>query len=138
MKNAQYKRYTRSRAGSAVYFLFLVLAGLFTVFPMLYMVVTSFKPLDELLIFPPRFFVVRPTMMNYMSLSAVLSNIKIPLSRYLFNSVFLTAVITFFQILFSTMAAFVISKMRLKGVGVFFLIVQFSLLYNGVTLAIPN
>lgn len=138
MKQNQYRRYTRTRFGNFVYFLFLVLAGCFTVLPMVYTVLTSFKPLDELLIFPPRFFVHRPTIENYTALPTLLSNLKIPLSRYIFNSFFITAVTVFFQIIIASMAAYVLSKMQLKGGKLFFVIVQFALLYNAHTLMIPQ
>lgn len=138
MKTMQYKRFTRSKGGNVVYFSLLALAGLFTLLPMIYMVVTSLKPLDELLIFPPRFFVQRPTFSNYSALPALLSSMKIPLSRYIFNSVFISVIVTFFQIIIGSMAAFVLSKHRIRGAAIFFLIVQFSLLYNGQTLAIPQ
>ena len=134
----QYKRYTRSKVGNIVYFSFLVFAGLFTLLPMIYMIVTSFKPLDELMIFPPKFFVTRPTFANYSALPALMSSIKVPLSRYIFNSLFLAVTVTFFQIIISSMAAFVMSKVRFRWIGVFFLVVQFSLLYNGTTLGIPQ
>ena len=133
----QYKRFTRSRGGNVVFFGILALMGLFTLLPMIYMIVTSLKPLDELLIFPPRFFVQRPTLANFAALPSLLSSMKIPLSRYVFNSVFIAIVVTVFQIVIGSMAAFVLSKCRIRGGVVFFLIVQFSLLYNGQTLGIP-
>ena len=138
MKTMQYKRFTRSKAGNFVFFSLLALAGLFTLLPMIYMIVTSLKPLDELLIFPPRFFVQRPTFSNFAALPALLSSMKIPLSRYVFNSVFVSVVVTVFQIIIGSMAAFVLSKCRIRFGVVFFLIVQFSLLYNGQTLGIPQ
>lgn len=131
-------RYTRSKAGNFLYLFVLTLAGLFTVLPMLYSVLTSFKPLDELLVFPPRFFVIRPTIENYTILPTLISNLRVPLSRYLFNSIFITVVTVAIQIIISSMAAFVLSKMRLRGGTVFFIIVQFALLYNAYTLAIPQ
>lgn len=138
MKKAQYKKYSRSSAGNGFFFAFLAFAGLFTIIPMIYTVVTSFKPLDELLVFPPRFMVYRPTIQNYLSLPTLLSNLKVPLSRYVFNSIFISVVSTFFQIIFAAMAAFVLSKGRSKGRKVIFAIVQFALLYNSYTLAIPQ
>lgn len=134
----EYKRYTRSKFGNVVYFLMLVLAGLFTLLPMIYMIVTSLKPLDELLIFPPRFFVNRPTLSNFTELPALLSNLNVPLSRYVFNSFFIAITVTLLQIFSGSMCAFVLSKVKLRGVAVFFAITQFSLLYNGYTLAIPQ
>ena len=137
-KVSQYKRYTRSRVGNVFYFTFLVLAGAYSVLPLIYCVCTSFKPLDELLIFPPRFFVHRPTIENYTSLPMLLEKLRVPFTRYLFNSVFIAIVTVFFHILVASLSAFTFSKSKLKGKTIFFLIVQFSLLYNATTLAIPQ
>ena len=64
-KRAQYRKFTRSTAGNIGYFTILILFGLFTVFPLFYCIITSLKPLEELLIFPPKFYVVRPTLDNF-------------------------------------------------------------------------
>lgn len=137
-KRSEYKRYTRSRAGNVLCFIFLILMGLFSVLPLIYCVCTAFKPLDELLIFPPRFFVSRPTLENFTALPALLESLGVPLSVYAFNSVFITAVTTALQIFVVSLAAFCFSKSRMKGLTVFFLIVQFSLLYNATTLGVPQ
>lgn len=137
-KRPQYKRYTRSRAGNAVYFIFLFFMGAFSVLPMVYCICTAFKPLDELLVFPPRFFVHRPTFANFTELPGLLEKLRVPLSRYLFNSVFVAAVSTVCHIAVASMAAYVLSKYRLRGGGIIFLVIQFSLLYNGTTLAVPQ
>ena len=108
------KRFTRSRFGNFMYFFFLTAAGLFSVLPLIYAVATSFKPIDELLIFPPTFFVKRPTIVNYLSLPNLLSNLEVPLSRYIFNSLFVTIVTTIIYIIISAMAAFVLSKTNFK------------------------
>ena len=135
---SQYKRFTRSRIGNIFYFLILLLAGLFTILPMIYSILTSFKPLDELMIFPPRFFVVRPTLANYSVLPKLISNLTVPLSRYIFNSLFVSVVTTALHVIIAAMASFVISKTKLKYMGALFLVIQFSLLYNSYTLAIPQ
>ncbi|MBR4099515.1 MAG: carbohydrate ABC transporter permease [Clostridia bacterium] len=135
---AQYRRYTRSTAGSIGYFTILILAGLFMVFPLFYCIITSLKPLDELLIFPPKFFVRRPTLTNYTVLPALLGNLQIPVSRYVFNSIFIAIVSTFLTIIAGSMAAFTFSKSKVKGRKILFLIVQVMLLYNGVTLGVPQ
>ena len=137
-KKSQYKRYTRSRFGSACIFLFLTIMGLISILPMIYCICTAFKPLDELLVFPPRFFVHRPTLENFAVLPSLLSDLHVPLSRYIFNSFFVTVIATVLQIAVSSAAAFVFSKTKVKGRIVIFLIVQFSLLYNAYTLAIPQ
>lgn len=140
MKNtkAQYRRYTRSWWGNFFYFFFLILFGLFSVLPIVYTVCTSLKPLEEILIFPPRFFVTRPVIDNYTALPKLLSNLSVPLSRYVFNSLFVSISTTVLHIFIASMAAFVIAKVKFKGSKTLFLIVQFALLYNAYTLAIPQ
>ncbi len=134
----QYKRYTRSKFVSALFVIILLAFGFVCVLPLIYSVATSLKPLDEILIFPPRFFVKRPTIANYTLLPSLLSKLQVPLSRYVFNSVFITIVGTVCHILAAAAAAFFFSKSKKKWAGVIFLIVQFSLLYNGTTLGVPQ
>jgi len=137
--NTQYsKRFSRSKVGNLFYFTFIAAFGVFCLLPLIYCITTSFKPLDEILIFPPRFFVRRPTSLNYASLSSLLSALQLPLSRYIFNSVFVSVITTFFYVIISAMAAFSLSKGRFKGRKVIFIIVQFALLFNAYTLALPQ
>lgn len=137
-KQNQAKRYTRSKAGNFFYILFLVAFGAFSVLPLVYCIATSFKPLDELLIFPPTFFVKRPTFQNFLVLPGLISNLKIPLSRYVFNSLFVAGVSTVLYVFVAAMAAFSLCKSKMKGKKYVFLMIQFALLFNGYTLAIPR
>ena len=118
------KKYTRSKFGTFLIFLILTLAGLFSVLPLVYCICTSFKPLDELLIFPPRFLVQRPTLSNYTILPYLLSSLKIPFSRYVFNSLMVCVVTTFFYIIISMMAAFSLSKATFRGKNLIFWLIQ--------------
>ena len=58
--------------------------------------------------------------------------------RQIFNSLFVSAVTTALYIILSTAAAFALSKSKLRFRKVFFLMVQFALLFNAFTLAIPQ
>ena len=132
------RRYTRTKFGNFMLFVILTAAGLFSTLPLIFCVCTSFKPLDELLIFPPTFFVKRPTIGNYTVLPDLMASLKVPFSRYLFNSLFTSIVSTFVYIFVSTMAAFVLSKATFKGRNTLFWVVQFSLMFNAYTLAVPQ
>ena len=134
----QYKRFTRSKGGNFFYTFFLILFGLFSILPMYYCIITSFKPLDELLVFPPRFYVVAPTVESYLALPSLLDNLAVPLSRYAFNSIFISVVSTFLHVLVGSAAAYVLSKTNIPGKAVIFTIIQMSLLYNSYTLEIPR
>ena len=109
----QYRKYTRSTGGNIVYFGILFLAGAFTILPLIYCIVTSFKPLDELLIFPPQFFVKRPTFSNYLALPSLLSKIQVPISRYFFNSIFVAIAGTLMHII----AASLVYLLEIQGKG---------------------
>lgn len=137
-KGAQYRKFTRSTAGNIGYFTLLILFGLFTVFPLFYCIITSLKPLDELLIFPPRFWVARPTFDNFRVLPALLSNLEVPLSRYFFNTLFITVVTVVVSILVGSMAAFTFSKSKIKGAKFNFKLITTMMLYNGATLGVPQ
>ena len=112
-------------------FAFLFLFGAFSVLPLIYSVVTSFKPLDELLVFPPTLITVkRPTINNYLALPDLISGLNVPLSRYLTNSLFISIAGTVLHVLAATAAAFVLSKIDLKFKKTIFLVIQLSLLFN--------
>ena len=61
-----------------------------------------------------------------------------PVSRYFFNSFFVAIASTFLHIVAASLAAFVFSKSKVKSVQPLFWIVQLMLLYNAVTLAVPQ
>lgn len=127
----------RSAAGSAFLFVLLLLLAALMVLPLVYAVINSVKPMDELFAFPPRFFVRRPTVDNYTQLFRLVSNMRVPFSRYLFNSVFVTLVVTAGNVIVSSMAAYPLAKFKLK-LGFLFDVVVLTLLFNGTVLAIPQ
>ena len=137
-QRSQYRKYTRSKAGSVMYFTILVLAGSFSILPLIYCIVTSFKPLDELLIFPPQFFVKRPTLANYLALPSLLNKLRVPMSRYIFNSLFVALTSTILHIIAASLAAFMFSKSKVKYKKLLFIIVQSMMLYSSYTLSVPQ
>ena len=96
----------RSVGGDTGIFVFLAIMGVFMFLPMYYTVIQSFKPLDELWMFPPRFYVSKPTGKNFSDLFSLLNTSWVPFSRYIFNTVFITAAGTFGNLFFSSIAAF--------------------------------
>ena len=82
----------RSVGGNVVNFLLLCIIAAFMALPLLYVVSNAFKPLDEIFVYPPRLYVIHPTVGNFSDLASLMSQSWIPFSRYIFNSVFVTAV----------------------------------------------
>ena len=128
----------RSKGGDAGIFFFLAIMGVFMFLPMVYVVMQSLKPLDELWMFPPRFYVVNPTFKNFSDLFTLLSDSWVPFSRYIFNTVFITAAGTFGNLLFSSLAAYAVSKIPFPGRRGMFWVIQRSLMFTSTVTAIAN
>ena len=62
------RRLGRSAGGNLAVYSFLILMGCFMALPMVYAISNSLKPLDELFVFPPKFFVQNPTLDNFADL----------------------------------------------------------------------
>lgn len=132
------KRLNRSFAVSFILFAFLAVFGAFMALPLLYAVNNAFKPLDELFIFPPRFFVNNPTLDNFYDLVALMGNSWVPLSRYIANTLLITLIGTAGHILLASAAAYPLAKYNFLGSKALFSIVVLSLMFSGHVTAIPN
>lgn len=109
------KRTTGSLGGDITIFIFLALLGIFMVFPLYYSIIQSLKPIHELFVFPPKLYVASPTADNFSDMFKVASNMWVPFSRYVFNSIFITVVICIAHIFTVCMAAFVLAKCKFPG-----------------------
>lgn len=128
----------RSIGGNIGTFIFLLIIALFMLLPLVFVVSSAFKPLSELFIFPPKLFPMNPTLDNFKDLSSLLGDSWLPFSRYVFNSLAVTVIGTFGNIIFSSMAAYVLSKHDFPGKNILFQAVILSLLFSTVVTGIPN
>ena len=128
----------RSAGGDAGITVMLTLLGAFMFLPMLYVVLQSLKPLDELWMFPPRFFVRNPTLKNYRDLFMLMNTSWVPFSRYIFNTVFTSVVGTFGNLLLSSMAAYAMAKIKFPGGKMMFKTVRTSLMFHSTVTSITS
>ncbi|MHB1454744.1 MAG: carbohydrate ABC transporter permease [Saccharofermentanales bacterium] len=128
----------RSIGGNTVVFAFLLGLGAFTALPIAYSIINSFKPINELFLYPPRFFVVKPTIENYLSLFTMQLNSIVPFERYLFNSLFVAIVTTVSFIIIASLAAFPLAKYRFAGKAIILQIVVAAILFRPEVTAIPQ
>ena len=128
----------RSTAGNVAIFIILLLFAAFFLLPVIYVIMSAFKPLDEILIFPPRFFVRHPTTTNFTQLGIYVNDFWVPLSRYIFNSVFMTVLGVGGGLVFGSMAAYPLSKHKFPGKAVFNQIIVLSLLFSAAVTEVPR
>lgn len=120
----------RRIGGTIAIFAFLLILGLFMALPIYLTVVMSIKPVEELFIFPPKLYAIRPTLENFGDMFAVLKSNRVPFSRYVFNSLFVTVTVTVCQCIFLSMAAFVLAKCKFPGSRLLNGLIVVSLLYQ--------
>ncbi len=128
----------RSAGGDFGISLFLILMGAFMFLPMVYTVIQSLKPLDELWVIPPRFYVKSPTLKNFSDLLSVMGSSWVPFSRYIFNTVFISVAGTFGNLFFASMAAYALSKIKFPGRKWMFQLIVMSLMFHATVSALTN
>lgn len=128
----------RSVWGNVLLFVVLFLMAAFMILPFVYAIMQSLKPMEEIFIFPPRFFVSNPSLENYRTLSLLADNLAVPFSRYIFNSVFITLVGTVCTVLLSSMAAFPFAKYDFPGSKSLFKLITRALLFVGAVTSVPQ
>ena len=106
--------------------------------PMYYTVIQSLKPSEELFQFPPRLYVVRPTTEHYTELFQLMSNLWVPFSRYLFNTLFVAILGTVLHVLLAGMAAYPLAKHNFPGREWLFNVILLGLMFVGQVTFLPT
>lgn len=120
------------------YYIILVPIGLFMVLPIVYIFSQAFKPLDELLLYPPRFFVNNPTWKNFRDLFRTASSTGVPMSRYFFNSIVIAIVMVVTTVFLSTLTGYVLSKKKFRLKNTLLSINQLALMFVPIAVSIPR
>jgi ABC-type glycerol-3-phosphate transport system permease component len=124
--------------GSFTLYTFLTVFGLLMLMPLVYMASTSLKPTAELFLFPPRFFVMNPTLKNFYQLLLVTGTSFVPFTRYIFNSLVVTLGIVVGGVLVSAMAAYPLAKHNMPFRNTIFNMIVLALMFSPMVLQIPQ
>ncbi len=140
MKIPKIKRrsFNRSVGGDFGINFMLFVFGAFMFLPMIYAISQALKPLDELWMFPPRFFVRNPTFDNFSELFRLMGESWVPFSRYIFNTVLVSVSGTLGHLILASMAAYAMTKINFPGRKGMFQLVYYSLMFNSTVSALSN
>lgn len=133
--NTDPSRFNRSQIKIYSY---LIPIAIVMMLPIIYIIVTAFKPMDELFAYPPRFYVKKPTLDNFRRLFEVSANTSIPAGRYLFNTMVNTVCIMVLNVWISVCVGFVLSKKAFRGKSTLLQINNMALMFVGTAVAIPT
>lgn len=91
--------------------------ALLVISPFLWMILTSFKDMSEIYVYPPKWLPERFNFDNYVKAFTVA-----PFGRYYFNSLVVAFAVTLGQLITCSMAAFAFARLRFKGRDILFYI----------------
>lgn len=132
------KRFSRSKWGDAALILFISVMAIFMALPLIYTITMAFKPIEELFLFPPRFFPSRPTLRNFTDMVIALQSSFVPFTRYLFNSVLITLTATAAHVILSALCAYPLAKHKFRFRGFIFNVIVMSLMFSPFVVGIPR
>lgn len=98
--------------------------------PIVYVISNAFKPLSELFLYPPRLLVRNPTMQNFRDFFYATDVSVVPLTRYLFNSLFVMAATVSLTLAISATCAYAFSKMKFPGRTAIFDLIIIALMFS--------
>ncbi len=113
------RRVTLSRIGIYLILLFWLAVSLF---PFYWMIISSFKPVQEIFTFPPVFLPLHPTIENYQRLPVLIPTIV----QNTINSLVVAIVKPIATVFFSSLAGFAFAKFRFRGQNILFALVIFT------------
>lgn len=128
----------RSLGGNLAIVVMMTLVGLFMALPLVYSICSALKPLDELWMYPPRFFVENPTVKNFSDLFEMMSDSWVPFSRYLFNTLFVAVVGTAGHVIVASLCAYALAKHHFPGQNLIFRIIVLSLMFSTAVTQVPS
>ena len=128
----------RSVGGDVGITVVLAIFGVFMFLPMYYTIIQALKPLNELFYFPPRFYVVNPTLTNFSALFNLMGDSWVPFSRYIFNTVLISVGGTFGNLVLASLCAYALAKIDFPGAKGFFWLIQKSLMFTATVTGIVN
>jgi multiple sugar transport system permease protein len=119
--------------GSVVLHVAMYSLALITVSPFLWMVLTSFKDLPDILTYPPVWWPKHFIIDNYVNAFSAA-----PFGRFYFNSLFIAIAVTIGQVITCSMAAFAFARLQFRGRDVLFYIFLATMMIPGQVTMIPS
>jgi multiple sugar transport system permease protein len=109
----------------------LAVAFLF-IFPVFWLITGAFKPADDTIANPPLIWPQRWTLDNF---SQVFTTA--PFGRWIFNTAFVAFTVTFVALLFHSMAAYSLARLKFPGRGILFVIIISTLMIGFPVILVP-
>jgi multiple sugar transport system permease protein len=122
-----------SKLSKTGFYLTLILFALFFLLPMLWMIVTAFKPFEEWL--NPNWIPVNPTLENFQS---IFNDKTLPITKWFFNSFLIASLFTAAILIIDSLAGYAYARLEFPGKSLLFGLLLATLVMPGIMFLIPN
>lgn len=122
-----------SRLNKILFYLVLILFALFFLLPLLWMVVTAFKPFEEWL--TPNWIPVNPTLENFTS---IFNDKSLPVVNWFLNSLLIASLFTLVILIIDSLAGYAYARLEFPGKNFLFGLMLATLVMPGIMFLIPN
>jgi multiple sugar transport system permease protein len=122
-----------SKLSKIGFYLLLILFALFFLLPLLWMVVTAFKPFEEWL--NPNWIPVNPTLDNFKS---IFTDKSLPVVNWFFNSFLIASLFTAAILILDSLAGYAYARLDFPGKNLLFGLMLATLVMPGIMFLIPN
>lgn len=116
-----------------VSYLLMTAIGLVLIIPLLWMVFTSLKPMEEIVRYPPTFFPEKIVWQNYLDTITAF-----PFWRYARNTLLITVLVVFGNVLSNSFIAYGFAKLDFPGKKLMFALVLSTMMIPGFVTMIPQ
>ena len=111
----------------------MALPALLVSFPLIWMILSSFKTSQELSRLPPTIWPSEPSIAGYQYIFT-----EMPFARYFFNSVFVALVSTVIVVVTSSLAGYIFAKFEFRGKRLIFGAILGSMMVPGTVMLVPR
>jgi multiple sugar transport system permease protein len=122
-----------SRLSKTGFYVLLILFALFFLLPLLWMLVTAFKPFEEWL--NPNWIPLNPTLENFTS---IFNDKTLPVVNWFFNSILIASLFTAAILLIDSLAGYAYARLEFPGKNLLFGLMLATLVMPGIMFLIPN
>jgi len=122
-----------SKVSKFGFYLTLILFALFFLLPLLWMVVTAFKPFEEWL--NPNWIPVNPTIENFTS---IFNDKSLPVVNWFLNSLLIAFLFTAAILIIDSLAGYAYARLEFPGKNLLFGLMLATLVMPGIMFLIPN
>ncbi|HAQ0507684.1 TPA: carbohydrate ABC transporter permease [Enterococcus faecium] len=114
-------------------YVLMTVIGIILIIPLLWMVFTSLKPMEEIVRYPPTFFPEKIVWENYLDTVAAF-----PFWRYARNTLFITVLVVIGNVLSNSFIAYGFAKLDFPGKKLMFALVLSTMMIPGFVTMIPQ